>query len=100
MKAHCGSDVYRVRTGEFVFLPQGIPHVFISVTPTIRLLVQAQASGEHDVSPDRFLLQVANPSNAGADAARMNDIALANGVRFLSPDKVSVALPHYRPAII
>lgn len=98
MEAHCGSEVYRVRTGEFVFLPQGIPHVFTCVTPSIRLLVQAQASGEHDVSSDRFLLELADPSNSAADTNQMMSIAIENGVRFLSPAEIADALPHYRTA--
>ncbi len=106
MEAYCGSDVFHVRAGELVFLPQGIAHVFLCKTPSIRLLVQAQAAGEHAVSSDRFLLQLVTPATGGTmpenamddavtDPNAVMRIAEANGIHFLSPDEVAEALPRY-----
>ena len=95
-----------VRAGESVFLPRGIAHGVYYRSPTVQVLLVAQADGEHSVGLDTYFEQVSEPATSmelPKDAVTyvMNNpeetmrLAVENGVILLSPEETARRLPHY-----
>ena len=95
-----------VRAGESVFLPRGIAHGVYYRSPTVQVLLVAQADGEHSVGLDTYFEQVSEPATSmelPKDAVTyvMNNpeetmrLAAENGVILLSPEETARRLPHY-----
>ena len=103
IEAYCGAEVYRVRAGEIVFLPHGMPRTFNCVTQSARILVQATAADGKRVSADKFLLEMASLW-AEADQSKLDpatfqekliQIAADHHVSPVPPAKVPELMPKY-----
>lgn len=106
---HCGADVKRVRPGEIVFLPRGVPHAFKVQSQSVRMLILVSAAGEHPVTLDTYFRSMSAPAStmelpqdAVTYALDDPDHALAvgasHGIHILSPDDAAKAVPHFRTA--
>ena len=103
IEAYCGAEVYRVRAGEIVFLPHGMPRTFNCVTQSARLLVQATAADGNNVTADKFLLAMASfwaeLGQTTPDPATFQEkllrIAAEHHVSPVSPADVQKLMPHY-----
>jgi quercetin dioxygenase-like cupin family protein len=106
MQFYCEEDVFRVRAGEVVFLPQGKPHAFYVRSPFARTLLLALATGEHAVGLDRYFAGMAEPTSsmelpsdevapALHDPRHTIGAAAVNGIRILSAEETIDLLPRY-----
>lgn len=69
----CGDDRFRGEAGAFVFLPRGLPHMFLGVgDPAARVLVLMLPGG---------LAQIFTET----DRARVDAIFVAHGVKTVGP---------------
>ena len=95
-----------VGPGEVVFAPCGEPHSFYIRSPFLRMLILAQATGEHPVGLDGFFRSLAAPTTSMSlptdavtylktDPAHAIAAGAAHGIRFLSPAETKAALPLY-----
>ena len=95
--------------GEYVLIPQGVPHTMRFLTPFVRLIVVFSAVNEHPVGADRYFLAMSKPAASlnlpaagtaetyatAADLAHATRLAAEHGARFLSPDETRELLPGY-----
>ncbi len=106
---HCDEQRFVAEAGDYVFIPQGSPHTFDILTPSIRLVVMVCSLDERPVGLDRYFLKMGEPATsldlpvAGTattyattvDHAHAVRLATEHGTRFLSPDEVRELLPNY-----
>jgi quercetin dioxygenase-like cupin family protein len=103
---YCGPRLLTVGKGDFIFLPAGKAHAFIVRSPSVRMLILVQATGDHPVGLDRYFTIMAAPAASmslpdGAVTYAMDDPAHAaemgarNGLLMLSPEDTRKALPTY-----
>ena len=106
MEAYVEDKILLARAGEVIFLPQGKPHALYFRSPHLRVLIMAQASGEHAVGLDRYFIAMAEPATSmslpiGAVTYTMDDpshsirLGAENGIHILSPAETAKELPHY-----
>ena len=106
MEFYVEGKILLAREGEVVFLPQGKPHAFYIHSSHLRVLILAQASGEHAVGLDRYFIAMAEPATSmslpiGAVTHTMDDpshsirLGAENGIHILSPAETAKELPHY-----
>ncbi|MBV8869520.1 MAG: cupin domain-containing protein [Acetobacteraceae bacterium] len=106
---YCGTERFVVGAGDYLFIPQGVPHAMRFLAPSVRLIGALSAAGEHSVASDRYFLAISEPATsldlpaAGAaetyatmaDPAHAVRLAAEHGVRFLSPEEARELLPDY-----
>jgi quercetin dioxygenase-like cupin family protein len=101
-----GNELLSAGPGDTVFLPQGEANTFSVRTPSARMLILVQATGEHPVGLDSYFRKMAEPATSmvlpeGAVTYAMDDpdhaiqVGAENGLRMLSVDEAAVALPQY-----
>jgi quercetin dioxygenase-like cupin family protein len=106
MQFYCEDQVLPVQAGEVVFLPQGKPHAFYSLSESVRTLIFVQATGTTPVGLDRYFLAMGDQARSLAfpdrattyamdDLNRAEQVANENGIRLLTPEETAEALPHY-----
>ncbi len=95
-----------VRAGESVFLPRGVAHGVYYRSPTLQVLLIAQADGEHAVGMDIYFEQMSEPARSMElpkdtmtyvvdDPEHAMNMGVANGIIMLSPEETAQRLPHY-----
>ena len=90
-----------MKKGECIFLPRLKPHAFAIRSPRLRLLNLFTPAGLEDAfrgvgsSPHPLDLPAGAPTYATTDANQTVERFRGLGVRFLSPDEVTVELPLY-----
>ena len=52
----CGEEHFAASAGDYVFIPQGVPHAMRFLTPAVRVTMAFSASGQHPVAADRYFL--------------------------------------------
>ncbi len=106
MESYVEDKILLARAGEVIFLPQGKPHALYIRSSYLRVLILAQASGEHAVGLDRYFIAMAEPATSmslpiGAVTYTMDDpshsirLGAENGIHILSPEETAKELPHY-----
>jgi quercetin dioxygenase-like cupin family protein len=104
---YSGDQFLPAGPGDTVFLPQGEAHAFLVRTPSVRMLILVQATGEHPVGLDRYFRKMAEPAASmtlpeGAVTYAMDNpdhaiqVGAENGLRMLSADEMAVTLPRYK----
>jgi quercetin dioxygenase-like cupin family protein len=99
-----GDQLLAAGPGDTVSLPQGDAHTFTVRTPSVRMLILVQATGDHPVGLDSYFRKMAEPAASialpeGAETYAIDDpnhatqVGAENGLRMLSADEVAVALP-------
>lgn len=103
---YCGKDRLVAGAGEYVLLPQGEPHTFDILTPSVRMIIMVSSVDERPVELDRYFLAMSEPATsmdlpasattyATADPAFAVQLAAEHGIRFLTPDETRELLPGY-----
>jgi catechol 2,3-dioxygenase-like lactoylglutathione lyase family enzyme/quercetin dioxygenase-like cupin family protein len=102
----CEDQVLTAGPGEVVFIPQGKPHAFYTLSENVRMLAFVQATGTESVGLDRYFGAMGEPAlsldlpdhaitYANADLQRVERLAQENGCRLLTPEETAIALPQY-----
>jgi len=98
---YVGMEGFKVKKGECIFLPRLKPHAFVIRSPRLRLLTLFTPTGLEEAfrgagsSPQNLDLPAGAPTYATTDANKTVERFRGFGVRFLSPDEVTVELPFY-----
>jgi mannose-6-phosphate isomerase-like protein (cupin superfamily) len=111
MQFFCEEKVIVAQAGEVVFIPQGMPHTFRTLSTTMRVLVLlVEATGTGSVGLDRYFRAMSEPAVSmdlptdtvtyatatKADMERAERIANEVGLRLLTPEETATVLPQYR----
>ena len=92
--------------GDSMFVPRGHAHGLYYRSPTVDVLLIAQADGEHPVGLDTYFDQISEPATSmelpeDATTYVMEtpewaiQLAAANGIMALSPEETARRLPYY-----
>jgi mannose-6-phosphate isomerase-like protein (cupin superfamily) len=103
---YCEDKLLSAGPGHVAFLPQGKAHAFTVRSPSVRMLILVQATGEHPVGLDRYFMEMAEPARSmtppdSAVTYVMDDpehavrVGAVHGIRILSAAETADALPHY-----
>jgi len=106
---YCGRDPFVAGAGDYVFIPQGVPHTMTFLTPSVRLIAVFSSVDERPVGMDRYFFAMSEPATsldlpaAGtaetyastADPAHATRVAAEHGARFLTPGETRELLPDY-----
>ena len=100
------NESVKVSTGGSMFVPRGFAHGVYYRSPTIQVLLIAQADGEKPVGLDTYFDQISEPATSmelPKDAVTyvMDDpehyfkLGIANGTALLTPEETKQRLPNY-----
>lgn len=103
---YCGDRLLTVAAGDFIFLPAKQAHAFVVRSSSVRMLILVQATGNHPVGLDRYFKTMAEPALSMAlpdeaityvmdDPEHAMRMGAKNGIRILSPEQTTAALPTY-----
>lgn len=101
IEAYQGDDVLRLVPGDCLFTPIGEPHAWYILTPTLRMLiiVAPAFSNRYFREMGRLVDALTLPSDQPTYAQSSPEHAIAvgkkHGIRTLTPDETSRALPKY-----
>ena len=103
---HCGGERLRAEAGDYVFLPQGVAHTFEVLSPSARMTIMVCSANGPRVGLDRYFIEMGEPAtaldlpadaatHATADPSHAARVAARNGIRILSPEETTQAMPNY-----
>ena len=106
---YCGRERFVAAAGDYVFIPQGVPHTMTFLTPAVRVIAVFSSVDERPVGMDRYFLAMSEPATSlelpaagtaetyatAADRAHATRLAAEHGGRFLTPDETRELLPGY-----
>jgi quercetin dioxygenase-like cupin family protein len=95
--------VFRVSTGEFMFLPRGVPHAFLLESDEVHQLALVTPGGFFDavnrMNSPAERLEVPTDADtityANADLTQTIELFEQYGLRFLTAEEISTTMPDY-----
>ena len=99
-------QVQTVGPGETIFLPKGKAHAFYIRSEYLRTLIISLATGENPAALDSYFASMSKPATSmniptnavtylTDDPSHAIEAGAKYGIKFLSPDEVRRALPHF-----
>ena len=101
LDVYVGNEVFQVGPGECAFLPQGRPHAFIIRSLEIRMLVFITPGGftkafaSMTTPAEKLEIPSDSVTYATADLEETMKVFLKHGVRFLSSEEITDAMPAF-----
>lgn len=103
---YCGQKVMHVHADEAFFIPRGQPHAFYIRSAYFRALIMVQSVGKQPVGLDEFFTVMSAPATSMTlpdqaityqreDPLRVAEVAARHGMKILSPEEATLALPQF-----
>jgi quercetin dioxygenase-like cupin family protein len=108
LSVYVDGKVFRVSTGEFIFLPRGVPHAFLIESDEVHQLTLIAPGGFFDVvskmNAPAERLDVPTDADtityANADLTETIELFEQHGIRFLRADEIRTTMPEYPTPVV